>query len=206
VSVGVGVGATTWTVALLEAEAVPIRPRMAQVTVAVSVTLSPPGAERGTTAWACSWLPWPARSTPTVQVCVPSPSPQEVNVGAAGAGACDDVTEIRADTSSSRLTGEMWIAKEIVCPGAEVPAACTLTHRFWHWAATARRAVACAGASASAAAVPAPGTLTAAHTAMKAELVRQPRRRELRRRRLHRLKRCAIIIGHATGRPEDRCS
>jgi hypothetical protein len=52
VRVGVGVGATTWTVALLVAEAVPIRPRMAQVTVAVSVTLSPPGAECGTTAWA----------------------------------------------------------------------------------------------------------------------------------------------------------
>jgi hypothetical protein len=130
--VGVGVGATTWTVPLPEAEAVPISPRRAQVTVADSVALSPPGAERGTTASACSWVPWPACSTPTVQVCDPSPSAQEVNVGAEKAGAIVDVTEIRTVTLSSRLTGEMWIPNEIACPGAAVPVACTLTHRFRH--------------------------------------------------------------------------
>jgi hypothetical protein len=90
-----------------DADPVPITPRIAQVAVADSVAVSPPAAAPGTNTRDCSSVSWPACSTPTVHVGVPSPLGQEVNSGAEKAGDSDVATEIRTVTSSSRLTGEM---------------------------------------------------------------------------------------------------
>ena len=165
---GVGVGdggvPATSTVAEPVADPAPISPSRSQVTVADNVAVSPPRALPGTRAEAARLVAWPACSRPTVQVWVPAPLPHDVKPAAGKDGDRDETIEIRTVTWSSTLDGEMRMPKEAACPGATVPADCTLTHRLWHWASGVRPATRCAWASV-AAAVPAPSTLIPASTA-----------------------------------------